>query len=63
MKENTGKFLYNIWERLGIPFLILGEVRVVLSYIILGGDFKQRNIDFLLQKIHYFIMRFLVVSE
>ena len=51
MKQNTKVFLQNKWKRLGIPFLILGGIRVAINYILYkDGSIEKYLVNFLLQK-------------
>lgn len=50
-KQNTKIFLQNKWRRLGIPFLVLGGIRVGINYILYRDrSVKGYIVDFLLQK-------------
>ena len=50
-KKNTKAFLQNKWKRLGIPFLVLGGIRVGINYLLYrDGSVKDYIVNFLLQK-------------
>ncbi len=50
-KKNTKAFLQNKWKRLGIPFLVLGGIRVSINYLLYrDGSVKDYIVAFLLQK-------------
>ena len=50
VKSNFRDFLKNKCYRLGIPFVILGGIRVSISCIMFRQDIRESVVDFLLQK-------------
>ena len=44
-KKNTKAFLQNKWKRLGIPFLVLGGIRVGINYLLYRDGSVKDYID------------------